>query len=130
MSKIGKNDNITMEETKMRLKELRKQRKENQTEIANYLNLSQHAISSYEQGRTEPDLKTIKKIADYFNVSLDYLLERPFRQIELSGASEKQKELIKEILELDDTAVETVNAFIQGLKSRLFTQTRRTEWNS
>ena len=114
----------------MRLKELRKQRNENQTAIANYLQLTQRAISSYEQGKTEPDLKTIKKIADYFNVSLDYLLERPFRQIELSGASEKQKELIKEILELDDPAVETVNAFVQGLKSRLFTQTRRTEWNS
>ena len=130
MYKQKQNDNINSEAKKMRLKELRKQRNENQTAIANYLQLTQRAISSYEQGKTEPDLKTIKKIADYFNVSLDYLLERPFRQIELSGASEKQKELIKEILELDDTAVETVNAFIQGLKSRLFTQTRRTEWNS
>ena len=36
--------------------------------------MSQQAISAYEKGSREPDIDTIKKIAEYFNVSTDYLL--------------------------------------------------------
>ncbi len=60
----------------MRLKELRKKRKISQVKLAIDLNMSQNSISRYETGEREPDFASLIKIADYFNVSVDYLLER------------------------------------------------------
>ena len=40
------------------------------------LNLNQNAISRYETGEREADYETLIQLADYFNVSLDYLLGR------------------------------------------------------
>lgn len=59
-----------------RLKELRTIRKITQVKLAMDLNLSQHSISRYETGEREADYDTLVAIADYFNVSVDYLLGR------------------------------------------------------
>ena len=59
-----------------RLKELRTQRKLSQLKIAIDLNMNQNSISRYENGEREADYATLIKFADYFNVSLDYLLGR------------------------------------------------------
>lgn len=60
----------------MRLKELRKQRKITQLKLAVDLNMNQNSISRYETGEHEADYATLIKLADYFDVSIDYLLER------------------------------------------------------
>ena len=60
----------------MRLKELRKQQNISQLKLAMDLQLNQNAISRYETGVREADYSTLIKIADYFDVSIDYLLER------------------------------------------------------
>ncbi|MBQ3074542.1 MAG: helix-turn-helix transcriptional regulator [Clostridia bacterium] len=60
----------------MRLKELRKSRKISQQKLAMDLNLNQNSISRYETGEREADYTTLICLADYFNVSIDYLLER------------------------------------------------------
>lgn len=60
----------------MRLKELRKKRGISQLKLAMDLNISQNTVSRYETGSREPSLQELIRIADYFNVSLDYLLER------------------------------------------------------
>lgn len=60
----------------MRLKELRKKRKISQLKLAMDLQLNQNAISRYETGVREADYETLIKIADYFDVSIDYLLGR------------------------------------------------------
>lgn len=60
----------------MRLKELRKTRHLSQMKVAMDLNLSQNSISRYETGEREAGYNTLIAIADYFDVSLDYLLER------------------------------------------------------
>lgn len=60
----------------MRLYELRKQRKISQLRLALELNMNQNSISRYETGEREADYATLIRIADYFNVSIDYLLER------------------------------------------------------
>lgn len=59
-----------------RLKELRTNRKISQVKLAMDLNLSQNSISRYETGEREADYDTLVAIADYFNVSVDYLLGR------------------------------------------------------
>lgn len=60
----------------MRLRELRKKRKITQLKLAMDLGLNQNAISRYETGEREADYKTLIALADYFGVSIDYLLER------------------------------------------------------
>lgn len=60
----------------MRLKELRKSHGISQLKLAMDLNMNQNSISRYENGVHQADYETLIKFADYFNVSLDYLLER------------------------------------------------------
>ncbi len=60
----------------MRLKYLREQKGITQLKLAMDLNLNQNSISRYEKGVREADYKTLIMLADYFNVSIDYLLER------------------------------------------------------
>ncbi len=60
----------------MRLKELRKKRGISQVKLAIDLSMSQNTISRYETGSHEADYETLIKIANYFDVSIDYLLGR------------------------------------------------------
>lgn len=60
----------------MRLKELRKARKLSQLKVALDLHTNQNTISRYETGEREPCLSDLVMLADYFDVSVDYLLER------------------------------------------------------
>ena len=60
----------------MRLKELRKSRGITQLKLAIDLGMNQNSISRYESGEREADYRTLIAFADYFNVSVDYLLER------------------------------------------------------
>lgn len=60
----------------MRLKELRKARGISQIKLAMDLNMNQNSVSRYENGQREADYKTLIAFADYFHVSIDYLLER------------------------------------------------------
>ena len=60
----------------MRLKELRHKKKLSQLQLAIALNMNQNSISRYETGEREADYATLIRFADYFNVLIDYLLER------------------------------------------------------
>ncbi|MCM1315496.1 MAG: helix-turn-helix domain-containing protein [Prevotella sp.] len=60
----------------MKLKELRKSKRITQQRLAIELNLNQNSISRYESGEREADYQTLIALADYFKVSIDYLLER------------------------------------------------------
>ena len=59
-----------------RLKYLRKTRKISQVRLALDLNMNQNTISRYENLEREADYETLIKFANYFDVSLDYLLGR------------------------------------------------------
>ncbi len=59
-----------------RLIEQRKLNKITQRQLANLLNISQPSYIRYENGTSEPTLENLVKIADCFDVSVDYLLGR------------------------------------------------------
>ncbi|MBE6575838.1 MAG: helix-turn-helix transcriptional regulator [Ruminococcaceae bacterium] len=59
-----------------RLKTLRKVRKISQLKLAMDLNMNQNSISRYENLEREADYETLIRLADYFHVSIDYLLGR------------------------------------------------------
>lgn len=58
------------------LAELRKEKGYLQKEVAAYLNVTVATISNYEKGVHTPDLNTLTKLADFYDVSTDYLLQR------------------------------------------------------
>ena len=57
-----------------RLKELRKERGISQATLAEYLGLSKSTIGMYETGAIDPSVEALNGIADFFNVSIGYLL--------------------------------------------------------
>lgn len=64
---------------KMKYKNIRSIREDNditQEQMAKLLNVSQNTYSQYETGKIEWTASTLVKIADYFGVSVDYLLDR------------------------------------------------------
>ena len=65
-----------MEKFKDRLKYLRTNNNLIQRDIANHLEITVRAYQHYETGTRYPDFKGLLKLADYFDVSLDYLVGR------------------------------------------------------
>jgi transcriptional regulator with XRE-family HTH domain len=59
-----------------RLKELREEQKLTQEQLAEQLGTSKPTINRYEKNIREPEYDTLINIADYFKVSIDYLLGR------------------------------------------------------
>ena len=58
----------------LRLKDLREDRDLKQEEIAKILNISQTNYSKYELGKINIPISSLKKLAEYYNTSIDYLL--------------------------------------------------------
>lgn len=87
-----------------RLKMLRNEKKLKQKQLADYLSYGHTAISNYESGRNEPSIADLKKIAKYFNVSLDYLMgvidiRNPYDE---SNHPEEIEELINLFTQMDN----------------------------
>ena len=56
------------------LKLIRKKNKLSQLRVAMDLNISREALSYYENGKRSPDIGMLRLLSDYFNVSIDYLI--------------------------------------------------------
>ena len=56
------------------LKEFRQKKKYSQLKVAMDLSISREALSYYENGKRSPDLATLVRFSQYFNVSIDYLI--------------------------------------------------------
>lgn len=74
------------------LRELREENKMTQEDLGKLINVTKQAIYNYEKGDNEPNLTTLVKLSDIFNVSLDFLLGR---------TKQRQNLLIKNQLLLD-----------------------------
>ena len=65
----------------LRIRELRLERNMTQMDLAMELDLGNTTLQQYETGLREPNFKTLIKIADYFGVTIDYLIGRtPVRE--------------------------------------------------
>ena len=56
------------------LKEIRKKKGYNQLKVAMDLNITRQALSYYENGKRSPDITMLKILSDYYDVSIDYLI--------------------------------------------------------
>ncbi len=59
-----------------RLREIRKSKKASQTVLANNIGVALKQVQRYESGQNDPTLSVLVSLADYFDVSLDYLVGR------------------------------------------------------
>lgn len=60
----------------MKLKETRQENGKTQKEIADYLNIKQNTYSQYENEKRQIPIEILIRLADYYDVSVDYLLGR------------------------------------------------------
>ena len=67
----------------LKLKELREDKEVYQKELAAYLMISPSTVGMYENGRREPDNQTLKKIANFFEVPVDYLLDNERAEMDM-----------------------------------------------
>ena len=105
-----------------RIKQLRSKNGVRQVELANILGISQSTLSTWENGRYEPDIEAINRLADYFNVSVDYLLGRDVQPQKNSPAPPEEseadlarKKLYEKLDEWDIDQLEKLLAFIDLL---------------
>lgn len=73
-----------------KFKKLRKSHNMLQSDIAQKINVSTSTVGMWEQGRNQPDNESVKKIANIFGVSTDYLLNNDIKD-------DKNKELLETI---------------------------------
>lgn len=82
-----------------RIKYLRMQKNMTQEQLAEVIGISRSALSMYELNQREPDLNTIIKFADFFQVSTDYLLGRlDYPSLTTPEAREELKEFIRLVI--------------------------------
>ena len=87
------------------LKDLREDRDITRKDLATALNISVSTLGMYEQGRREPNIDMLIKMADYFDVSIDFLVGRSFKN--------ENNELLLEALHLKNE----IDKLPQGYKN-------------
>lgn len=90
-----------------------------QNQLANNLGINRSTYNGYEQGISEPSIETLKKIADYFDVSLDYLCGRQNKNLLfVDSLSEPQKKLIELIKPLSEQEVYRIIGYVENMRDR------------
>ncbi|MGM9971067.1 MAG: helix-turn-helix domain-containing protein [Anaeroplasmataceae bacterium] len=74
---------------KEQLTKLRKKKQINQVDLANMMGVKQYVVSSWETGRSEPNINQILKLSEIFDLPTDYLLDKP--TIKVSSEDEFNK---------------------------------------
>lgn len=94
-----------------RLRSLREEKKITQKELAKLFKIAESTVSMYERGEREPNFEIVNKIANFFNVSADYLLGRTDDPTPPGGSDQGQlserEQLLKELEQYG-------NLFFQG----------------
>lgn len=91
-----------------KLKELRKQQSISQDKMAKYLGVSQRSYGYYESGERQPPIETLIRIADYFGVTIDYLVEHT-----PSNLSENRQKLLDKIQTLSEEQIQALLSIIK-----------------
>ena len=92
-----------------------------QKELALYLHVTVGTVSNYENGIHQPDLITLCKLADYYEVTTDYLLGRGICHASASKSPEKEpllnlrEEIFHKSAMLSESNLHTLNKFIELL---------------
>ncbi|MDD5888839.1 MAG: helix-turn-helix transcriptional regulator [bacterium] len=83
-----------------KIKKIRKDNKMSQDDIAEILNVTRQTISNWENGKNYPDIETLIKISDKFNISLDILLKENMNMVKEMDKNVKDTKKYKTILKV------------------------------
>ena len=87
-----------------------------QQALADHFHLSQQTIYKYERGHAEPDIETLKRFADFFGVSVDYLIGKEDATNDAPiDFTLDEKELVTKVRKLTPDVRIALNAFINYL---------------
>ena len=106
------------------LAKLRKERNVGQKELAAFLSLSTGTISNYENGVHSPDLNTLCKLAEYFGVTTDYLLNRTDYRYDTKKMSQRLSrdytlsDVVDVVLSCSESSVDHLMEYALFLQSR------------
>ena len=100
----------------MKIKSLRLNLNKTQEEVAKELNMQRTKYARYETEESKMSTEQLIQIADYFDVSLDYLCDRQWNN-KVGYIPESKTELINDILSLNDNETKELMIFIRGLKA-------------
>lgn len=95
------------------LKELRESKEMTQAELSKALKISPSTVGMWEQGRRQPDCEMLKRIADYFNVTADYLLGR---DVKGGSLSKTQSTLLSNFDMLNNDGQDLIMGMLGSLK--------------
>lgn len=99
-----------------RLRELRKEKGLTQIELAKLLNVSDRSVGFYETGERDPDTDTLKKLADIFGVSIDYLLGRSDTRNSQENKIETKAFHNRDLSGLPEEAIKQIDDYIELIK--------------
>lgn len=98
----------------LKLRELRKNSNLTQEQVGKILNMTQSTYQTYENNRAVPTLENLIKLADYYNVSLDYLCNRHFKD-EVGYLNEMQTQIVKILKQLNNENTIQAFGYLSGL---------------
>lgn len=101
----------------MNLDKILKKYKISQTQLARNLNITQQTMNSYTLNKSEPNIDTLCKIADYFHITLDELVGRDTRLVNLASLDDNTREAIQSILSMTSDEVDKLLNIIKIVKS-------------
>ncbi|MDY4064667.1 MAG: helix-turn-helix transcriptional regulator [Ligilactobacillus agilis] len=98
------------------IRDLRKQKRMSQTELAKIIHVSQQTVTAWETGKAEPSSSAVSNLADYFNVTTDYLLGRPEKKKEKQNVELTDDDIIMTYQgkELSDEDREIIKRLMNG----------------
>nr|WP_082111967.1 helix-turn-helix transcriptional regulator [Shouchella clausii] len=97
-----------------RIAQLRTRHKLTQAELAEKIGITRASLSHYEKNRREPDYETLKRIADFFDVSTDYILGREKKDVETIAAHHDDYDWSQEELE----EIERFKEFVRNKRNQ------------
>lgn len=106
-----------------RIKELREKENLNQSKLAEILGFTQQSISRFENGQSEPDLATVIKLANHFQVTIEYLLGMPLDSTIVISKQDYEN------LKKASIYTKEANELLQNVNNKIETQTTYNEKN-
>lgn len=87
----------------VKLRYLRERANMTREQLSKSLNITYSALSKYETNQRQPDLNTLRNIASFFNVSIDYLLDSPYNNEAMKNDIALHFDLLKSIVKDNET---------------------------
>lgn len=105
-----------------RIRDIRKQNGVTMKELGKAVGVGESTISMYENGKRQPDNTMLMKIADYFSVSVDYLLGRDEQQkkptVEDDGLSDRQRAFMESVRSMSPEDLDLLESLMAVVKKQ------------